>query len=128
MPAVFVLDHSALLALGSGHQRLSRIVREAHNHDDWIVYVPALCLAAAEASRVGLADHVGALPALEVVELGYAAVAAVGRLVADGVDWQFAHAVAVATPTPEWPTGRPVATGVPERYKGRGVATIALQN
>jgi hypothetical protein len=125
---VFVLDHTALAALGAGHRYLSRVIRAVHDEPDWHVYVPALCLAAAEAGRQGLADHVGALPAIEVVELGYAAASAVGRLVASGVDWRLAQAVHTGRPTIDWPTGRPIVTAEPKSYSTWGVDAIALQN
>jgi hypothetical protein len=125
LPAV-VFDHTALLALGTGHRLLSGLVAAAHRQAGRFVYVPALCLAAATATRPALGDHIGALPAMEVVELGYAAAAMVGRLIAHGVDWQAAHALEVSRPNPEWPTGRPVLTATPKAYAGRGVTTISL--
>jgi hypothetical protein len=122
----YVLDHTALVALGSGHRMLSRLVHAAHREADRHLQVPALCLAAAVAERAALADHVGSLPAVDVVELAYSAAAMVGRLVAGGVDWRTAHAVHVARPDAEWPNGRPVVTLQPRAYAGHGVRTIAV--
>lgn len=121
-----VLDHSALLALGAGHRMLSSLVVRAHHTVGRHVFVPAVCLVAAGATRPALGEHVGALPALEVVDLCYAAALSVGRLVAQGVDWQFAHAAVVGRPDPEWPTGRPVLTESPKAYSGLGVVTIQI--
>jgi hypothetical protein len=125
---VFVFDHTALSALGKGNRYLSRIVDAVHNDPLWHMFVPALCLAAAESERQGMAEHIGALPRAEVVELGFAAVSTVGRLVAKGVDWRLAHAVDTGRPTLDWPDGRPVVTAEPDSYAKLGVATIALAN
>jgi len=67
-----VLDHTALLALGAGSQLVSRMIASAHREPGRYVYAPAMCLAGAVAERPGLADHIGALLAVEVVDLGYA--------------------------------------------------------
>jgi hypothetical protein len=122
----YLFDHTALLALGAGNHNLSKLVDRAHRHQEGHLYVPALCLIAAEAERAGVADHVGALPAIEIIELGFGVAGAVGRLVADEVDWRFAHAVNAGRPSVEWPTGRTVLTRVPETYKPWGVATIPV--
>lgn len=114
---VVVFDHTALLALGAGNQLVSR-VSQAHLQHGWYMYAPAMCLAAAVAERPLLADHVGMLPAVEVVELGYAGAAAAGRLLADSVGWQDAQAIEVARPTVDWPDGRPVVTATPRVYAG----------
>lgn len=121
-----VFDHTALLALGSGHRWLSGLVVAAHQVNGRHVYVPALCLAAASAIRPELGEHIGALPALEVIELGFAAALTVGRLVGQGVEWHVAHAVGAGRPDAEWPAGRPVLASSPEAYAGLGVAVIAI--
>jgi hypothetical protein len=123
-----VFDHTALLALGAGNQSLSRVVSQAHLQHGWYVYAPAMCLAAAVAERPALADHVGMLPAVEVVELGYAGAATVGRLVASGVDWRAAQAIDAARPTVDWPTGRPVVTTMPQAYTAEASTPLASAN
>jgi hypothetical protein len=90
------------------------------------VYVPALCLAAATAERPAIGEHIGALPAVNVVELGIAGAIVVGRVVAAGADWRAAHAAALGRPDPEWPAGRPVITTAPDLYGGLGVATVPV--
>lgn len=124
---VAVLDHTALLALGAGHHRLSRMVALAHREIDRHLYTPALCLAAAIGERPGLGDHIGALPAIDVIELGFAAASTVGVLVADDVDWRLAHAVEAGRPSLDWPRGRPVVTATPDHYTPWGVDTIAVR-
>jgi hypothetical protein len=124
--AAVVFDHTALLALGSGSQLASRLVVAAHGQHGRHVYAPALCLVAAVAQRPALADHIGALPAIEVVDLGYAAASSVGRLVAGGFTWQDAQAIDTARPGAEWPGGLPVVTTFPDVYRLYGIATIPL--
>jgi hypothetical protein len=125
LPGV-VFDHTSLLALGAGDQMLSAIVARAHLGQGRQVFVPALCLAAAASARPALGEHVGALPAMEVIELGYAAALAAGQLMRQGVDWQLAHAAVLGRPDPEWPAGRPVLTQSPKAYAGLGVVTIRV--
>ncbi|HSV67217.1 MAG TPA: hypothetical protein VLJ59_15070 [Mycobacteriales bacterium] len=122
----YVFDHTALLALGAGNRQLSRLVDAAHQLGDRHLYAPAMCLAAAVADRPGLADHLGALPALEVVDLGYAEAVTVGACIAVGVDWRAAQAIGTGRPTADWPTGRPVVTAVPESYAGWGVEVVPV--
>jgi hypothetical protein len=123
----YVLDHSALAALGAGSRALSRMVQTAHESGEYHIYVPALCLLAATATRPAIADHVGSLPGLDVVELDYPAAAATGRLVAKGIDWRLAHAIHVGRPTADWLRGRPVVTGTPQPYAGQGVAVVPIR-
>lgn len=121
-----IFDHTALAALGSGNPALSRLVKDTNPSTDQYVYVPALCLAAATADRPALADHIGSLPAIHIMELAFSGAAMVGRLVAEGADWRMAHAVHVSRPSVEWPDGMPVVTAITDRYKGHGVATIPI--
>ncbi len=124
---MYVFDHTALLALGSGHHGLSRLVAAAHAEAEHHLYAPSLCVAAATARDPSLADHLGALPAIVVLELGYSAAASVGSLIGSRVDWRLAHAIYTARPTLDWPNGRPIVTAVPRRYASLGVRTIALR-
>ena len=124
--AAVVFDHTALLALGSGNRMASRLVVAAHGQTGRHVYAPALCLAAAVAERPALADHVGGLPAAEVLDLDCAAACSVGHLISSRTSWQDAHAPDAARPSAEWPTGLPIVTTTPESYRGLGIATIPL--
>lgn len=125
-PEAVIFDHTALLTLGAGHRLLSGLVAQAHRRPDSYVYAPALCLTAAIAQRPGLADHIGVLPAIRVIDLDYAAAAVVGRFIATGVDWRAAHAIDAGRPTAEWPAGRPILTATPETYGEWGVAVISV--
>lgn len=119
-----VFDHTALVALGAGSRMLSGLVAQAHGRPGRYIFAPALCLTAAIAQRPGLADHIGALPAMQVIDLDYPASAAVGGFIAAGVDWRAAQAIDAGRPTAEWPSGRPVITTMPEPYSDWGVEII----
>ena len=121
-----VFDHTALLALGAGSRMLSGLVSQAHTRPGRHIFAPALCLSAAIAQRPGLADHVGVLPAMQIVDLDYPAAAAVGSSIAAGVDWRGAQAINAGRPTAEWPTGLPVLTTTPEPYSGWGVEVVIV--
>ncbi|AQU67349.1 hypothetical protein [Streptomyces niveus] len=130
-----VLDDSAALALGAGNRMASRFVVEAEKDPTLRVYIPALCLAVAEADRAGVAEHIGSLPSVDITALDFAGAAAVGKRLRGLADagsetddgWSGAHALHLAMPSVEWPRGRPVLTGYPARYKGTGVRTIQLE-
>ncbi|MFE3168003.1 hypothetical protein [Streptomyces sp. NPDC059224] len=111
-----VFDESALLALGSGNSLASHFVANAEHGPTRHVYVPALCLAAADGMRKGVAEHIGALPAVEIVELDFAGACTVGALLRDGVQWRLGHAVHLSRPTVGWPDGRHVVTVEPGLY------------
>ncbi|WP_329146809.1 hypothetical protein OG275_20610 [Streptomyces niveus] len=136
-PRAIVLDDSAALALGAGNRMASRFVVEAEKDPTLRIYIPALCLAVAEADRAGVAEHIGALPSVDITALDFAGASAVGKRLRglsedartdpyeDG--WSGTHALHLAMPSVEWPRGRPVLTGYPARYKGTGVRTIQLE-
>jgi hypothetical protein len=121
IPVIF--DHTALLALGSGHPALSGFVVDAAAGRA-AVHVPALCLTAAEAARRGLAEHIGSLPGLEIEPLGLSAALASGALISDHVDWRISHAVYTSRPSAAYPTGRVVLSTQPDLYAGRGVDVV----
>lgn len=119
-----VFDHTALLALGAGSRMLSGLVSQAHARPGRYIFAPALCVTAAVAERPGLADHIGVLSALQVIDLDYPAAAAVGSFIAAGVDWRAGQAITTARPTADWPTGRPVLTTTPDTYLDWGIEVI----
>jgi hypothetical protein len=123
----FVVDHTALAALGRGNWFMSRlVVKAADSESGNYVFAPALCLAAATAERPAMADHIGGLRAVDIVDLGFPSAAAVGHLVAEGVDWRIAQAIDAARPTVDWPGGRPVVTAEPDAYAKWGIDVIEL--
>jgi len=138
LPRAVIFDDTAALALGAGNSMASRLVVEAEKDPALRVYVPALSLAAAELERAGVAEHVGALPSVNIEGLDFAGATAVGkrlRTAASGEeeqggkgepDWSGAHVLHLALPTVEWPRGRPVLTRTPTRYRGTGVRTIRI--
>lgn len=119
----FLMDHTALLALGAGHRQLSGLVVAAAEGEA-IGHVPALSLAAAESGRAGLGEHIACLPGLDVEPLDLVAALATGSLISDGADWRIVHAVHLARPSAEWPAGRVVLSLQPELYAGTGVVPV----
>lgn len=121
-----ILDSTALLKLGAGNQWLSEMLTTA-KLTGMRLYAPALCLTAAVAQRPLLADHIGGLDAIDVLDLTYSSASAAGTLIADGTDWQHAHAVTTARPTMEWPDGRTIITTAPQAYSAyKGVSVLPV--
>ncbi|MFJ1750889.1 MULTISPECIES: hypothetical protein [unclassified Streptomyces] len=131
LPRAVVLDETAALALGAGNRMASRLVVEAEKDPTLRIYIPALCLAVAESDRAGVAEHVGALPSVDITALDFAGAAAVGKRLRSQktteADWSGAHAMYLAHPSVEWPRGRPVFTLDPMRYRGTGVRVIRIE-
>jgi hypothetical protein len=127
MSSAVIFDHTAVAALGSGNKTLSGMVVAAHQSNRYHIYVPAMCLTAAEVERRGTVEHMGAMAAIRVVDLGYADTSAVAAAIVNGGNWRTAHAVAAAAPTLEWPAGRPVVTCEPERYEGLKIRVITVR-
>lgn len=115
-PLPIVLDDTALSALGAGNIWLSSLVAVAAGSTGTHVYVPALCLSAAVAERPLLADHIGGLPSITVLDLTYTGASLAGQFIAQGTSWRQAQAVVAARPSVEWPTGAAVATSTPQAY------------
>ncbi|MEW1773224.1 hypothetical protein [Streptomyces sp. NPDC086777] len=136
LPRAVIFDDTAALALGAGNGMTSRLVVEAEKDAALRVYIPAVSLAAAERERAGVAEHVGALPSVNIEGLDFAAATAVGKRLRaangepeegkDEPDWSGAHVLHLALPTVEWPRGRPVLTRTPMRYRGTGIRTIRI--
>ncbi|MFK0158316.1 hypothetical protein ACIQVL_18680 [Streptomyces sp. NPDC090499] len=136
LPRAVIFDDTAALALGAGNRMASRLVVEAEKDAALRVYIPAVSLAAAERERAGVAEHVGALPSVNIEGLDFAAATAVGKRLRaangepeegkDEPDWSGAHVLHLALPTVEWPRGRPVLTRTPMRYRGTGIRTIRI--
>ncbi|HEX5144571.1 MAG TPA: hypothetical protein VFW21_11955 [Mycobacterium sp.] len=117
-----LLDDSALLALGQGYPALSGFIVDAAAGRA-VLSVPALCLCAAEATRPGVAEHIGALP-VDIEALDLSAAIPVGQFIGEGVDWRIAHAVAAALPSVMHPEGRVVLSVQPGRYRATAVDPI----
>ncbi|MFF8291390.1 hypothetical protein ACF068_19465 [Streptomyces sp. NPDC016309] len=128
LPRAIVFDDTAVLALGGGNRMASWLVVEAESDATLRICIPALSLTAAEAERAGVAEHVGALPSVDIAALDFAGAAAVGkRLRVHDDEWSSAHAVHLAQPSVEWPRGRPVLSADPKRYRGTGVRVITIE-
>ncbi|WP_210585094.1 hypothetical protein [Streptomyces sp. GESEQ-35] len=138
LPRAVIFDDTAALALGAGNSMASRLVVEAEKDPALRVYIPALSLAAAEQERAGVAEHLGALPSVNIEGLDFVAATAVGKRLRTAAvgdeeqsgkgepDWSGAHVLHLALPTVEWPRGRPVLTRTPTRYRGTGIRAIRI--
>lgn len=117
-----LLDDSAMLSLGAGYPALSGFIDDAAAGRAALA-VPALCLAAAESARPGIAEHIAMLPVhIEPLELSESI--AIGALINAGADWRIAHAAAAARPSAAHPAGRIVLSTAGTRYHGTGVEPI----
>ena len=114
-----VLDHTALVAIGS--RRMAQIMVEAAEEPGQPLLVPALCLAAATASRPRLGEFLLTLDKLQFLPLSGVEGYSLGALLENGTDWAFAHAALEARPRADSPDGRPICTVLPARYAGMGV-------
>ncbi|MGW4816877.1 hypothetical protein ACWEPB_35255 [Kitasatospora cineracea] len=117
-----VLDDTAMVAAGRGNLLASRLIHRAHAEAGWHLYAPACALVEADRHRPGTAEHLAALPAVTLLDLGLPAALA---LAAD-TTWAHAHTRYAAAPTPERPDGAVIATADPDRWKGQPVRVIAL--
>jgi hypothetical protein len=128
----YILDHLALIAglsaVGTEHQRreVSRLLHGATDGGPRLD-VPALCLAAANHARPGIAGHVADLVA--TARIGAIAVSELARTVQldaltalrPELDWPATHAAARALAT-----GHLLFTAEPEQYAGVGLEVVPL--
>ncbi|WP_225848184.1 hypothetical protein [Streptomyces sp. HPF1205] len=118
-----VLDDTAMIAAGQGNVLASRLIHRAHAEAGWFLYAPACALVEADRARPGTAEHLGALPAVTVLDLDLPAALAVAR----ETSWATAHTRYAAEPTADRPNGAVVATTVPDTWKGLSVRVIDLR-
>ncbi|MCT7356605.1 hypothetical protein N4P33_31330 [Streptomyces sp. 15-116A] len=121
-----VLDTPTLLAL-SGNRQVSALIHRAHFETETRLWVPALSALEADRERLGIAEHVGQLEVLHIVNLDYPAVLAVARMQRDGVPPGIGAAVHAARHLPEWGADALVATVDAKAYEGRGVPVLDLE-
>ncbi|MFI7585629.1 hypothetical protein ACIB24_00975 [Spongisporangium articulatum] len=121
-----ILDDTALLALGAGHQLLSGVVARAHLDVGHVVYAPAMCVFAATSSRPALGDHIGGLVAIRIMDLGLADALGAAAAVAAGVPWERAHALTAARPSAQWPEGLTVLSHDPVPYRRFGLEVVDI--
>lgn len=72
-PQALVLDSTALLALGASNRWLSGLISKRTKQEALHLFAPALCLTAAVAQRPLLADHIGGLDDIDILDLTYSA-------------------------------------------------------
>ncbi|MFK8849926.1 hypothetical protein [Streptomyces sp. Ac-502] len=121
-PVHIILDDTAMAAAGQGNILASRLIHRAHAEADWFLYAPACALVEADRARPGTAEHLAALPGVQVLDLDLPAVLAVVR----EETWAAAHVQCAAQPTPERPGGAVIATAQPKQWEGRPVRVLDL--
>lgn len=121
-----VLDTPTLLAL-AGNRQVSALIHRAHFETETRLWAPALSVLEADRERLGIAEHVGQLEVLHIVDLDYPAVLAVAAMQRDGVPPGIGAAIHAARHVPEWGAGALVATVDAKAYKGRGVPVLDLE-
>ena len=119
-----VLDHTALLAIRRS-QHVARAIATAPATGGHLL-VPAMCLLAAAAQDPPIADHVGALHNVHIVELGLPGARFAAPVLAAGVAWSHVHAGEVARVSPVQPHGLLVMTADPQVYAPFNIETFTL--
>ncbi|MEU2955640.1 hypothetical protein [Streptomyces xanthochromogenes] len=125
---MIILDHTAVLALAHGHRMMAAMAAAPGTDGEARAYVPALCLVAAGATEPGplFTAHIGALPGLDFLPLDFPAAVAVEQLAADGLPWQYAHAVHAASASPHTPAGSAILTTTPQSYDRTGLRIVDI--
>lgn len=120
-----VLDTPSLLAL-SGNRQVSALIHRAYLDADTRLWVPVLSVLEADVVLAGIAEHIGQLDVIHMLDLDYPAVLAVAQMRRDGVPAGVAAAVHAACHLPEWGSQVLVATIEPKAYVGQGVGVLDL--
>ncbi|MEZ0094999.1 hypothetical protein [Streptacidiphilus sp. EB129] len=115
-PVRFVLDDTALVALGSGSRQASALVHRASTDPGIDLVAPTLCMLAAEDQRVGVAEHIGMLEVVRIGDLDFPGLMGVADFARSGMSWQAAHGLYMAQPAIDFPGFTLLATVEPDRY------------
>lgn len=120
-----VLDAPTLLAL-AGNRQVSALIHRAHFETETRLWVPALSALEADREYRGMAEHVGQLEVLHILDLDYPAVLATADLFHEGVPVGIGAAIHAARHLPEWGADALIATVEPKGYAGHGVPVLDL--
>ncbi|MFD9163980.1 hypothetical protein ACFVZ8_18650 [Streptomyces sp. NPDC059558] len=120
-----VLDTPSLLAL-SGNRQVSALIHHTHLDAETRLWVPVLSVLEADVVLAGIAEHLGQLDVIHMLDLDHPAVLAVAQMCRDGVPAGVAAAVHAARHLPEWGSQALVATVEPKSYEGQGVGVFDL--
>lgn len=122
-----LFDDTAILALGKGHHAASSLLVASRLVTAPNVYLPALCVTAAEVARDGAGWHAAALEEFDILPVDGVAALPMAGLVINGVEWPTAQVITVAQPSLEFPQGLTIVSTDPGRYGGAGVRVFDLE-
>ncbi|MFE5597541.1 hypothetical protein [Streptomyces sp. NPDC056549] len=119
-----VLDHTTAAALhdprNPSHQAVGEFYDEARRGLG-ALYVPALCLAAADARHPGLFATITSRRFIRIEAFDSACLFTTTGILYAGFSWAALHAIHAARPSVEFPNGRVLLTLTPELYEGTGI-------
>lgn len=120
-----ILDTPTLLAL-SGNRQVSALIHRANFEPEVRLSVPVLAVLQADLEHPGIAEHVGQLDVLHMLDLDYPATVTVAQLHRNGTPVGVAVAAHAARTLPQWDTDALVATVNPAAYTNLDVPVFDL--
>lgn len=120
-----VLDTPALLAF-SGNRQVSAQIHRAHVEANARPWAPVHSVVEADREHPRIAEQVGQLDVIHMLDLDHPAALAVAHLLRDGVPAGVAAAIHAARHLPEWGAAALVATVEPKAYADREVPFLDL--
>ncbi|WP_435192311.1 hypothetical protein [Streptomyces sp. bgisy126] len=122
-PIAVVLDHTTATALHDPrspfHTAMEQLYDEA-SKGFGALYVPALCLTAADACHPGLLASINSRRFIQI-EAFDTAVALTAGIPHAGYSWAAIHAIYAASPSAAFPNGRCLLTLTPGLYEGTAI-------
>ncbi|MFB7374383.1 hypothetical protein ACFC0D_31615 [Streptomyces sp. NPDC056222] len=123
---MIILDTSAVLALAEGHKALIELAANMAKTPGDAMWVPALCLAEAEAASAGAGRAALTFSSVAVDDLDTIAAVTVGTLVRDGFGGlDTCHALYCASPRPQFTGMSILLTAHEDRYPP-GIVTVDI--
>ncbi|WP_329625931.1 hypothetical protein OG357_38505 (plasmid) [Streptomyces sp. NBC_01255] len=123
-PIAVVLDHTTATALHDPHNPFHKAMEQLYDEASkgfGALYVPALCLTAADACHPGLLASINSRRFIQIEAFDTAVALTTTGIQYAGYSWAAIHAIHAARPSADFPTGRCLLTLTPELYEGTGV-------
>ncbi|MFJ6355161.1 hypothetical protein ACIQKB_37600 [Streptomyces sp. NPDC092046] len=126
-PIAAVLDHTTAAALHDPqnpfHQAMGQFYDEA-SRGFGALYVPALCLTAADACHPGLLAAFNSRRFIQIEAFDTTVAFTVTGIQYAGYSWSALHAIHTARPSAAFPSGRTLLTLAPKAYEGTGIQAV----